>query len=369
MKKYILNFILICASITFTLICAELLLHFLPVSTGVGFLPVNAQQTIFHAKPNRDITYSKAWDFKLVINKHVNNAGFLNIHDYDRTSKTPLLAVVGDSFVEALQLNDSDPYFEQLQAAQNKLRVYSFGFSGAPLSQYLIWAQHAKQEYNNDYLIINVVGNDFDESLKKYKFGPGFYHYAQNSSGKLELERCDFPASMALNIARKSKLVAYLVRNVVISDGIKKIKGILKHHKPNYGNTTTSESDETYTNDSYQAIDAFFADLPQYSGLPAKNIAFVIDDRTTTYGTSSNAEELTESYFYKMKNYFTRQANALGYTVIDMEAPFRKHYMQNGMRFEFSFDGHWNTLGHTVVANTIQATDWWKNIIKEDTRY
>ena len=57
-------------------------------------------------------------------------------------------------------------------ALAGKLRVYSFGTSGAPLSQYLIWARHAdRRTYDAQSLLINVVGNDFDESHSRYKSG------------------------------------------------------------------------------------------------------------------------------------------------------------------------------------------------------
>lgn len=61
------------------------------------------------------------------------------------------------------------PYEQTLHArlaaaAQDKFRVYSFAASGAPLSQYLIYARHAIDEWGAEALVINVVGNDFDES-------------------------------------------------------------------------------------------------------------------------------------------------------------------------------------------------------------
>lgn len=362
MKKFLQNMALILCSFTFMLVAAEGILRFLPVSSGVGFTQVDAQQTVFKALPNRNITYSKGWDFKLVIHKHVNNAGFLNAQDYVSTDPRPLVAVVGDSYIEALQLADHEPYFAQLQTTQDKVRVYSFGFSGAPLSQYLIWAQHAKQNYDNKYLVINVCGNDFDESLKRYKFAPGFYHYTNDIQPGLHLERCDLQTSRLHNLARQSKLIGYLVRNVVIADAMQKIQKILKPHKINYGNVTTNESNEAYLHNSYQAIDAFFADLPQYSGLAAKDIAFVLDDRSTTYDDKLSIQEIENSYFYKMKAYFAAKAQSLGYTVFDMAEPFKQHYKQHAQHFEFAFDYHWNALGHKVVAETIQQSTWWQKL-------
>ena len=55
-----------------------------------------------------------------------------------------------------------------------QLRVYSFGASGAPLSQNLIWARHAVREYGARAVVINLVGNDVDESYKSYTKGPAW---------------------------------------------------------------------------------------------------------------------------------------------------------------------------------------------------
>ena len=72
-------------------------------------------------------------------------------------------------------------------ALAGKARVYSFAASGAPLSQYLIWARHAVREYGAQALLINVVGNDFDESISTYKTEVGFWQYVPDANGELDL--------------------------------------------------------------------------------------------------------------------------------------------------------------------------------------
>ena len=111
----------------------------------------------------------------------------VNDQDYVREGP-PLIAVIGDSFIEAQMV----PYAETLQgrlaaALAGKFRVYSIAASGAPLSQYLVFAGHAVRDYGAGAAVINVVGNDFDESLAAYKLGPGFWLYAPDASGTLRL--------------------------------------------------------------------------------------------------------------------------------------------------------------------------------------
>ena len=171
-------------TVAICVVVAEVVLRFLPVASSLYTVPVTAQSPVFHFTPNRDFVYSRDWDMVLAHRGHVNNAGFVNDQDYQKDGSLPMLAVVGDSMIEAAMV----PYRDTLQgrlatALAGKLRVYSFATAGAPLSQYLIWARHAVREYGAQALVISVVGNDFDESHSAYKTSPGFWHYVPDANG------------------------------------------------------------------------------------------------------------------------------------------------------------------------------------------
>lgn len=367
MKKCLLNVTLVTGSIIFTCLALEVALHFFPVSTGISIQPVNSHNHTFHAVPNKKVRYSRLWNFENVRVKKINNAGFVNPQDYHAEHDKPLLAVVGDSYIEAMQVQDNEAYPSLLQAKAKDMRVYSFGFSGAPLSQYLIWAQYARQNYKNDYLIINVVGNDFDESLQKYySFVPGYYLYTPDASGELYLQRNDWKPSKARELAKKSYLLSYLVRNVEIVTLKDRIKSKLAKRKPeHYVANTSAKADHVRVSDSYEAIDAFFRDLPKYSGLDPKHIMLVLDDRTQIYQDAHN-EDIQETYFHLMKKYFLAKATELGYSTIDLAVPFKEHFQTHQQRFEFSFDHHWNSLGHSVVADSIMHSKWWQDMLSQE---
>src|SRR5262249_8028771 len=140
---------------------AEIVLQFLPVCSGLRSMPVNANDPVYHFEPNRSYVFSHGWNFRNVNRGWVNNAGWVNNQDYRKDDPTPLIAVIGDSFVEAQMV----PYGETMQgrladALSGAFRVYSFAGSGAPLSQYLIWARHAVHDYGARAVVINVVVND-----------------------------------------------------------------------------------------------------------------------------------------------------------------------------------------------------------------
>ncbi|MFY9786910.1 MAG: hypothetical protein WAK08_14480, partial [Pseudolabrys sp.] len=113
------------------LVFAEILLRFLPVASGMSSRPVTAESPVFRFNSDRDFVYSKGWNLDLVNHGHVNNDGWVNDQDYHRDGSSPLLAIVGDSFVEAAMV----PYAQTFHGLlanffQDKFRVYSFGASG-----------------------------------------------------------------------------------------------------------------------------------------------------------------------------------------------------------------------------------------------
>ena len=148
LKDLLLSLALTAGSVVFTLLVLEVVLRFMPVSTGLASMPVNAASPVFHFTPNRLYVYSHGWQMERVRRGRANNEGWIDAQDYRRDDPSPLLAVIGDSYVEGLMVPEADTVQARLaRTLAGKLRVYSFAASGAPLSQYLIWAGHAVHEY------------------------------------------------------------------------------------------------------------------------------------------------------------------------------------------------------------------------------
>jgi hypothetical protein len=109
-----------------------------------------------HFALNRNFTYSSDWQFSIVNRGRTNNFGFINPQNYDSASGPPLLAVVGDSYIEALMV----PFENTLQGRLARIvglrgRVYSFGVSGAALSHYLAEAELARLRFHPDGLTMS----------------------------------------------------------------------------------------------------------------------------------------------------------------------------------------------------------------------
>lgn len=343
----------------------EMALRFFPVNESLLIMPVDVQHDVFHATPNRTIQFSKEWDFRFANKKRINNHGFVNHQDYVYESKKPLVSVVGDSYIESLHIPDGKAYYELIARDKPNLRYYSFGFSGAPLSEYLIWAKHAAEKYHTKYLIINVVGNDFDESLGKYQVKTGFYHYAEDSKGNLSLQLTNYRMGRMAHMLVHSALARYVVSNMQILHLREKIRNFLPSlHKPQYAGNVLANVGDQREKDSYKAIDAFYRDLPRMTKLSPENILIVVDVLREKVYNQQEADSANEenSYFGKMRQYLIQKGRRKGYGILDLQKHFEEDFRKRHQHYEFENDGHWNQLGHQVVAQAIEKTDWWSKL-------
>lgn len=340
--------------LTGVLAFSEMLLRFLPVARNPLGMPVTADNPVFHYMPNRPFLFSRDWDLHLVNRGRVNNAGMVNDQDYRSNDTTPLLAVVGDSYVEALMV----PYGETLQGRlarvlDGRLRVYSFGVSGAPLSQYLIWGRHAVRDYGARALIINVVGNDFDESHVAFKRGLGFWIYVPDSLGHLRLRLFEFHVGAIRSLVKHSALARYLYVNLHAKSVRERLRTLVvgdrRTPKPLYAGNTAADADSARMKASILVIDAFFRDLPEFVGLSPERVLFTMDG----FRYPDEARENVGTYFDRMRHAFRERAEARNYEVIDVEPLFLADFRQHGRPFEDSRDRHWNGTAHGIVADAV----------------
>jgi hypothetical protein len=286
-----------------------------------------------------------------------NNFGFINDQDYDSTAHSPLLAIIGDSFIEAQMV----PFAETMQGRLARCvggrgRVYSFGSSGAPLSEYLGEADYARSKFRPDAVLVLVVGNDFDRSLRRYNGSAGFHLFRQDSTG-LVLTLTTYRPTLSRRIIRHSALARYVVSN--LAGGVTKLGSLLEggsNERTRYvGNTEATVGPERMR-DSRAAVDEFLKELPSRTGLPANRIIVMVDARRPDMYTPEGLARAQGSYFDIMRRYLLEHARAGGFDVIDMQERFMRRHAMDGSRFEFPTDEHWNGTGHEVAAASAAAS-------------
>jgi len=314
-KLVIGNALIVAVSIAFTLAMLEIVLRFVPVAWAPPVQPTTADDPIQRYAPNTSFTWSLGWNFNVVNQGRINAQGYVADFDYDTTATTPLVAIVGDSFIEALQIPFDKTLVGRLQAALgNRGRAYAFAQSGSPLSQYVAYVQHASTTYHPQKIVVAVVGNDFDESIYAHRKRDGMYHLYPPSDGNFDFKLSP-PAKPSLveRILRHSALAIYLARNV----GIANVLDRFRFATPQMGQTATA-ADSGPASDLYvgqtlaagdyaritegkQVIAWFLKSLPRAASLAPRDIVILVDGmRPELYDAETLAAAQT-AYFAVMR--------------------------------------------------------------------
>ena len=339
----------------------EIVMRFLPVHTGVRLAPVTRQAPVAHLQVDEPFTFSTGWSFKNVNRGRINNAGFVNDQDYRKQDAKPLLAVIGDSYIEARMIRYRETLQGRLAAAlENDFRVYSFAASGAPMSEYLIWAQHAVRDYGARALVINIVLNDFDESYLAYRTSPVYWVYDAETDGRLRLRFFEYRQSTLRAVLSRSALARYLMINLKLEYFI---QALPLWHAPatqtaatgtQTGAGTSEDAEAGRTRISLAVIDAFFRDLKAMVALSPDRILFLVDGFHYPGAAASGAG----SYVDRMRKAFLAKAAGMGYGVTDLDPLFFARYRKSGETFEVPDDGHWNAIGHQVAADAVLSSEF-----------
>ncbi len=364
-KKLFFTLIGIITSVFVTLLFLELLLNFFPVNEGLRTQPVNSEQPIYRFEANREAVYSKHWNFDIRNKVKINNYGFVNNQDYKQASNLPLLSVIGDSYVEALMVPFDKTLAGLLSTNSKNNRVYSFAASGAGLSQHLIWAEYAKKKFNSNFFIFVIISNDFFESISKYEASPGFHRFVLKENNEWELSLTNYTPSILRKIFRNSKLAMYLITNLKVQSLLNLQLNLGKgDSRVKYVSNFDADVSEAFWKEAKLVTDIYINNAEKFSGVKKENILFVIDGiRPQLYNMKNNLD-ISESFWYKIRNYFIMQASLKGFEVIDMQKEFIKDYMQNNKKFEFITDSHWNSVGHAAVTKSIIESDVWSKFLK-----
>jgi SGNH hydrolase-like domain, acetyltransferase AlgX len=359
MKKNFVNLVIVTLSLAVAVLALEIVLRFLPVAWAPAVQPPTPDDPIQRYRANTPFTWSLGWNFEVVTHKRTNAQGFVADYDYDASAKTPLVAVAGDSFVEALLVPFAESLTGRLQAMLgNRGRAYAFAQSGSPLSQYVAYARHACARYKPERLVVTIVGNDFDESVYPHRLRDGIYHLYPRPDGRFDYELTP-PHAVRLpeRVARNSALALYLVRNVGVGSLVREF-GVAPANAaggpPKYVGNTLAAADPARITEGEQVIAWFLDALPREACLQPRDIVLVVDAIRPQIYEEAALGAARDSYFGRMRAALMEQARARQFIIVDTEPHFRAAYAKDGQTFEYRNDGHWNPHGHAVVAAAVR---------------
>jgi hypothetical protein len=271
-------------------------------------------------------------------NWHINNDGWNSPIDYQRDHIKPRLVIIGDSYIEAFQVNADQSLAGQLRQLLPQIEVYSVGISGAPLSQYLHMARYAMKHFHPSALLINIVHNDFDESLCAVKAPVGMLCLDVNGDTVREQTITAYQPNQWMRLLRKSALMRWLVLNLRI--------------------TSVRLPGRAYqSNVNMQAVDGQRANITTATKYVLRTLAkesmvpvlLMVDaPRQHVY-----AGTLSTNPVRWMTELVKKEARLLKLPVVDLAEAFTVQYELDGQRFESQYDGHWNAHGHAIAAKAM----------------
>ena len=365
-RGFAVNALTVLGSIVFTVLALEVAFRFLPVATAPWVEPPTAAHPIQRYVANTPYTWSVGWNFQIVSRGRTNAQGFIAGYDYDAAATSPLVAVIGDSFVEAMAVPFAESITGRLQQSLGaRGRAYAFAQSGAPLSQYIAYARHACEIYRPERLVITVVGNDFDESVFANRQRNGFFHLHPKADGGFDFLLSPLPPmGVAERVGRNSALALYFFRNISKSGliGLLTIGRAQAEERgvgPYVGNTSAAAGTDRVA-EGEKVIDWFLDQLSNATCVPPKHIVIMVDAMRPEVYDPPRLAAARSSYFGRMRAKVLADAASRGFVVVDLEQAFTTSYSKDGRRFEPPIDNHWNEQGHAVAADAIIArlADW-----------
>ena len=269
------------------------------------------------------------------------------------------IAVVGDSYVEALQVPPDQSIAEDLERDLGSgAEVLSSGISGAALSQYLHMARNAALPARPDVLIVLLVHNDFDESWREV---PGMYtksflrlRLGQNGSVE-EIPPAPYHQGLTARIRNLSATWRYLAYGRQLR--FEALRGLfLPQEQPAryQANIDVSSLAGREALDR-RATGYLFGRLAAESAQAGARLLLVMDGVRAPIETGSPEAQDYGSGALRLNRMAAEEAARLGIPFLDLHPVFAEDFREQHRPLAFKTDGHWNAYAHAVAARAVAA--------------
>jgi hypothetical protein len=278
----------------------------------------------------------------------INNHGWNSPIDYRAKKDRPRIAVIGDSYIEAFHV-DTDKSYPSLMRSKigSRYDVYSFGISGASLSEYLNISRYVNRHFDPDVLIFNVRYNDFDESV--LELNPGATHMLLLSiTDRSITESVPRPNysfsqySLKRRILRKSAVLRYLIHNL-------KVQRVIRSLRSDGTYSENIEIDDVERNRYLveRAAGYVFGRLEEEN--QGKRVIIVMGAPTHAI----YAGTVGQSRVLFLNDLVAGLCSAHGFELLDLTEPMSLDYEANHNAFNSPWDAHWNEYGHEFVSRQV----------------
>ncbi|MDA9282334.1 hypothetical protein N9P68_00300 [Pseudomonadales bacterium] len=336
------------------LIILEMIFYLLPVSNSKKTQPVDAHDLIAHRLESVTATHQTGYSFSHIVEKKINNYGYASNIDFElgKGAKNSLVAIIGDSFVEATQVTNANSFHGKLMSYYPEINFYATGLGGSQLSQYLAFSKFHIDTFNPDKFVFVIIENDFTESLLRYKKVPALHYFRDDG----DLVPLYYDPPMIKVVLRESAFIRYLVLDLKIEDRVNQLIGSLDwvidgDSLESSANTVQKDIELQAAADALRSVDLFLGGLQKI--VNGKPVMFVLDgDRSSIYSGRKNRD--MSLFEQRAMVYLKERSKDLpNVTILDMHPIFEEKWNESGETFDYDYDYHWNELGHATVAESI----------------
>jgi hypothetical protein len=298
----------------------------------------------------------------------INNAGWNSIHDYrhDKPDGTLRVAVIGDSFIEALGVDLEEGLHVVLEQRLNssdacsgfeRVEIYPFGYSGIPMSQYVSIMRHVSERYSPDAFIVHIFPvNDFEPSLTLSADGGGSHvltYRPDDRNSFTEVPHVPFKPSPLKRFIGQFAAVRYLLFNLKITA----VPWVQQLMTPAdfYGDSTDKNPE------LLRRVTRFvFGEYKKHASNKPLLITADADRKGIYLNHGYKPEDLSDldgvdpQYF----NHIERAVAELDLDYLPLQPTLEEDFVRNRERFEFishgrTLDGHWNARAHRLIGDAL----------------
>lgn len=279
----------------------------------------------------------------------INNMHWNYSVDYTAVEDKKLIAVIGDSYVEAFQV-DVDKNYPYLlrEKLSPEFEVYAFGKSGNPLSQYLHISRYVNKYFDPEVLIFNIIHNDFYESI--YEFHADRHHCLQLSMSEndtvfTEMDPVPDLVTAQYNLWKRILYKSAVFRYLYLNLKVQFIYHNLRHPTDEYQANINIEEVKNNKEIITRATEYIISKIRNEN--KGKRIIFILDaPRMEIY-----EGELEKSKVLWINDIMAEACLANDVEFIDLKDVMYEDYLKNKKKFNSEIDAHWNEYGHSFVAN------------------
>jgi hypothetical protein len=321
----------------------------------------------------------------------INSRGMRDNREHEHSPKDNVyrIAIVGDSYVEALQVNVNETFWRLMEVRLNsqcnnlkyeEFEVLPFGVSGHGPAQYLLNIEHNISKLNPDLVLaIFTPGNDFRNSVESLENDPVRPYLVESSESKklytwdLTYKEESFKLSVLSNLLQTTDHSRFLslIQEIIlrIKTAIQSAPAVTETNKNNGNNRINLGDNYMYLpyerlpkewKKSRRVVGQIISRMAKLDESKHRIIGVIGTSGIQTHPSINVREKFTKvlgvSNLEEPSNFFRQNLQDARMESIDLLPELSKASLNNkiGMHGEApNWGGHWNLSGHIEVAKIL----------------